>query len=120
MGTGSTLTEEGGKSLLRRFVDRAGRSNVVSALMSSPFGELEPQPVPPQQETTIMVNKDTRSQLHKFIRAKRFASYDEFIRWALTFIGDVPIGVIHSELRLSYGGGVRVAVTTSDGENRNG
>ena len=82
--------------------------------------ELEPQPVPPQEETTIIVRKDTRVQLSKFVKTKRFSSYDEFVRWALAFIGDVPIGVIHSEVRLSYGGGVQVAVTTASEGEKNG
>ena len=72
--------------------------------MSSPLGAPEPV-IGPTPSTTIPVSKPTRALVQKFVKAKRFKSYDEMLRWIVSFVGDIPVGIIHSNISLGYDNG---------------
>jgi hypothetical protein len=83
--------------------------------MSSPLWVPEPISEP----TSIPISKSTRDIVQRFVRSKRFKSYDEMLRWIVSFVGDVPVGVIHSNISLGYDNGkVQVDLQVNKRGNR--
>lgn len=95
---------------------------LARGLLSSPIGYDGPILDAPGIEekvvssgTSIPLSIKTRDLFSKWRRDKRFNNYDEAVRWLMWFVGEVPIPVIHSNVKLRFNGSLNVELEAIEG-----